>query len=52
MAAKFSCLVRFRDPQGQIHYADIKDANDLVGQKVSALKGSEQWNLEATSNTA
>jgi hypothetical protein len=51
-SSKFSCLIRFRDPAGQVHYGDVKSPSNLVGQSARILHGPDIWNLEATTKEA
>ncbi|EXJ53345.1 uncharacterized protein A1O5_13416 [Cladophialophora psammophila CBS 110553] len=52
MSANFSCLVRFKDPGGQIHYGDVANTIDLVGQTATILEGDDPWNLKPGSQKA
>jgi hypothetical protein len=45
--SKFERLIRFEDPQGQVHYGDLGSSNvegsSYVGLEVNTYKGSAPW---------
>lgn len=52
MDLAFSCLVRFKDPEGNIHYGDVASAEDLVGTTATILEGHDPWSLTRTDQKA
>lgn len=52
MAPIFQRLVRFRDPQGKIHYGEAPNKEELVGTQVPIYTGDAPWNLGSTTQTA
>jgi hypothetical protein len=45
--SKFQRLIRFEDPQGQVHYGEIgssvEEDSRLIGLEVSIYEGSTPW---------
>ncbi|KAI9836761.1 MAG: hypothetical protein M1819_000926 [Sarea resinae] len=53
MSAPFARLVRFKDPQGQVHYGEAPaKAEDLVGAVVPVYDGKVPWNLTPSESSS
>jgi 2-keto-4-pentenoate hydratase/2-oxohepta-3-ene-1,7-dioic acid hydratase in catechol pathway len=51
MAAVFNRLLRFRDPEGNIHYGETDDLDDWIGKHLPIYSGEVPWALSPLPST-